>query len=473
LTLPIRTRLTVFYTLFMALMLVALGGFLVLRLRSDLNSTIDQELRASSRAIANDFAREGAGGFREISAAALHHAGSDAQVLDSRDRVLVSYGGDIALDPMLSRTQVLTALGAGTGLRDLSVGDADQPYRVLTRPVGGAGRGGLLAIGEPLGETNEAVSRTLILLLVAGPIALAVAGLAGWWLVRNALLPVDRIRRKTNEIEIDRLDERLSAPHPHDEIGQLVATLNAMLDRLESGVSARRQLIADASHELRTPLAAMRAELDVTLREIDPAGGEHAALLSVREEVDRMSRTVDNLLTLARADGGALELLRGTVELDQAAQSAAAPLQALATSQRVRLRLELEPVSLRGDAQQLRLALTNVIENAIKFTPPGGEVTITTWAADGEVGVTVTDTGPGIPAAAQPHVFDRFYRADASRSRDSGGSGLGLAITAAIAAAHGGRVWVDSGERTGSAVSIGLPVGAPSERIDLARELPG
>ncbi len=465
--LPIRTRLTVFYSLFMAVMLAALGGFLVLRLRSELGSTINQDLRASSRAIASGFRREGVTGFRELSAAALHRGGSDAQVLDTRGRVLVSYGGDTALDPMLSGPAVAAALRGGTVTREIALGDSDQSYRVITTPVGPAR---LLAVGEPLGEINDAGDKTLILLLIAVPIALAAAGLAGWLLARNALRPVDRIRRKTDEIGIDRLDERLSAPYPQDEIGQLVSTLNAMLDRLEAGVNARRQLVADASHELRTPLAAMRAELDVTLRETDPAAGGHAALLSVRDEVDRMSRTVDNLLTLARADSLGLELLRGPVDLEQAVRSACAPLQALATGRGVRLSLDVEPMSLDADAQQLHQAITNLIDNAIKFTRPGGEVTISTWRSDSEVGVTVSDTGPGIPTAAQPHIFDRFFRADASRSRDSGGSGLGLAITAEIVGAHGGRVWVDSREGAGSAFSIGLPADAQPELVDAARE---
>jgi heavy metal sensor kinase len=456
--LPIRTRLTAAYALFMTLMLVGLGAFLVLRLRTDLRSTIDQELRGSSRAIFHDYRAEGTSGFREISSAALHRSGSVSQILDTRGRVVASFGGDVALDPMLSPRQVGAALRGGPQIRDAELGDGDQPYRVFAEAVGAPSERRVLAVAEPLGDTNEAVRKTLILLLIIAPVALAAAGLAGWLLVRNALLPVERIRRKTKEIGIDHLHERLVAPNPKDEIGQLVGTLNEMLDRLESGVSARRQLVADASHELRTPLAAMRAELDVTLRSTATSGPEAAALTSVRDEVDRMSRTVDNLLTLASADGGALQLLRGPVELDEAARAACAPLRALAAAQGVELLLELTPVVVSADVQQLHQAITNLIDNAIKFTPSGGRVTVETWCEGDEAGVTVSDTGPGIPATAQPRVFERFFRADPSRSRGSGGSGLGLAITAEIVAAHGGRASVRSEEGHGSAFTIALPV---------------
>src|SRR5262249_14126196 len=154
-------------------------------------------------------------------------------------------------------------------------------------------------------------------------------------------------------IGIDQLHERVSAPNPADEIGQLAATLNAMLDRLESGVGARRRLVADASHELRTPLAAMRAELDVSLRDPERTEAERVTLQSVREDVDRMSRTVDNLLTLALADDGRLELLREPVDLDQLARSATRSMIALGASRSVYLRADGEPCSAMGDATRL------------------------------------------------------------------------------------------------------------------------
>ena len=324
-----------------------------------------------------------------------------------------------------------------------------------------AGTRQVIVVAESLSGVDEAVRKVLVLLLIVGPIVLVAASLAAWLLVRNALLPVDRMRRMADEIGIDQLHERLSAPNAGDQIGRLAATLNAMLDRLEAGVAARRQLVADASHELRTPLAAMRAELDVTLRDPSRTPAERAALESVREDVDRMTRTVGNLLTLALADEGGLELLRTPVDLARLAENAVDPLRALAALGQVTLEFHGEPSWTTGDPQRLTQALTNLVENAIKFTPAGGRVTVSTWERGHEVGVTVADTGVGIDPETQSQIFDRFYRTDGSRSRASGGSGLGLAICKEIAVAHGGRIWVESRTGHGSTFSIGLPALRP------------
>ncbi|MGH2948765.1 MAG: sensor histidine kinase, partial [Solirubrobacteraceae bacterium] len=301
------------------------------------------------------------------------------------------------------------------------------------------------------------VERVLMLLLLAGPAALAATAVGGWWLARKALRPVERMTAEAQRIGIDRLHERVALPRAADEIGQLAVTLNAMLDRLERGVKDKQRLIADASHELRTPLAVMRAELDVSLRGDDLSPAARAVLESVREEVDRMSRTVDNLLTLAQVDEGRLELLTTRVRLHEAIEAAARPLLPLAAAKQVRLELDGEHCEARADPQRLHQALTNFIENAIKFSRPGGEVRVDAWHGNGEVGVTIADDGPGIPADARAHVFDRFYRVDRARGRDAGGSGLGLAICREIATAHGGRVWVDSQEGNGSAFTLAIP----------------
>jgi two-component system OmpR family sensor kinase len=453
---PIRVRLGLWYAALLAVILVALGAFLVLRLQADLQDRVDRDVLRAAEEIGAGYAEDGAPELREVARAALPRTGFAVQVLDRGGRVLVAAGaaGERPIAPAGARAAAL--LGEPSVIR-VELGDPPRGYRASVTSVRRLGRRHVLVVAESLHEAEAPVRRVLVLLLLAGPAALAATALAGWWLARKALLPVERMASAADEIEIDRLDERIAVPRSADELGHLAVTLNAMLDRLERGVGEKRRLVADASHELRTPLAVMRAELDVTLR--DPRLDEEAreVLESVREEVDWMSRTVDNLLTLAQVDEGRLAVLRSRVELADAIEAATRPLRPLAEHKRIRLGVDGTAAKTHADPQHLHLALTNLIENAIKFTPPGGEVRVTAWEGRDEVGVLVEDDGPGIPADAREQVFDRFFRADRARTRNAGGSGLGLAIAREIAHAHGGRLTLDSEEGRGSAFRLALP----------------
>jgi heavy metal sensor kinase len=462
--LPIKARLITSFVVFLTLVLVGLGAFLVLRLRADLRSTINRGVRASSVAIKDNYVDEGPGGFDEVSAASLPRVGALSQVLGPKGHVLISYGGDTAQDPMVPQSR-LAAILAGSGtLFQTNLGDSSQPFRVMATPVTRKGKRQLVVVAESLSSADEAVRRTLVLLLVVCPVAIILAGIGGWVLVRNALAPVERMRRKAQQIGIDRMHERLVAPYPNDEIGGLAETLNEMLDRLEAGVIARQRLVADASHELRTPLAAMRAELDVNLRDNRRTRAERAVLHSVREEVDRMSRIVSSLLTLARADDGRLPVSLTHLELDDVVRAAVTQLESFAAQKGIELRIEDGSVAAEADGERLQQALANLIENAIEFSPKGGVVTISTWQNADEAGLTVSDEGPGISKDAQRHVFERFYKADPSRSRESGGAGLGLAISYEIAHAHQGRIWVESEPGKGSSFSIAVPANRQRRR---------
>jgi heavy metal sensor kinase len=455
--LPIRVRLTAWYAALLAAIIVALGGFLTLQLESDLEQDVEREVRAGSAQIGLGYTKEGAEDFRDVSRTVLPHGSSAAQVLSPNGRVLVAYGELLAERPIAPQSAVAAALRGEQRLITVKLGPNNQRFRGIVSPVRRRGRERVLVVAESLQHVEESVHQVLVLLLLAGPAALAATALGGWWLARKALLPVDRMTSQAEEIGIDRLHDRIALPPARDEIGRLAETLNAMLDRLERGVEEKHRLVADASHELRTPLATMRAELDVSLMGDDLAPDSREVLESTREEVDRMSRIVDNLLTLARVDEGGLELLTTRVYLDEAADAAARQLRPLASAKAVHLTLGGGHCEAQADPQRLHQALTNFIENAIKFTHAGGKVSVTAWRRNGEAGVTVTDNGPGIPPEARAHIFDRFYRADPARRREGSGSGLGLAICREIAEAHGGRVWVDSEEGKGSAFSLALP----------------
>ena len=458
--LPIRVRLTVWYAVVLALIVFVLGAFLVLRLRSDLRLAIDGEIRGAATPIALGYREGGAEDFLDESKAALPRAGAGSQIVDARGRVTVGYGEGARARPLASADTRAAALDGEPRLITATVAPEGRRFRALVWRVPRLERERLLIVAQSLHSVDDSVRRVLVLLLLAGPAALVGTALVGWWLARKALLPVERMTSKAHRIGIDRLDERVPVPRARDEVGRLAVTLNAMLDRLEQGVAEKHQLVADASHELRTPLTVMRAELDVRLRDEDLPAAAREVLESVREEVGRLSRTADNLLVLAHADDGRLALLPSRVSLRDAIEAAVEALRPLAQAKGVGLQVDDgERHEVRADPHRLHQVLTNFIDNAISFVQPGGEVRVSEWSRDREVGVTVSDDGPGIPAADLPHVFDRFYRVDRSRGRAGGGSGLGLAICSEIARAHGGRVWVDSVEGRGSAFSIAFPAG--------------
>jgi signal transduction histidine kinase len=234
-------------------------------------------------------------------------------------------------------------------------------------------------------------------------------------------------------------------------------TFNRMLDRIQRGVDEQQRLIADTSHELRTPLAAMRSELDVSLRGDDLAPAAREVLESAREEVDRMSRTVDDLLVLAAVDDGRVMRLAEPLDLRELARAVVAALGPIAQRNEVTVTVGGAEALVVGDPDQLGHALRNLVENALKFTPAGGHVAVTSFADGERSGVTVADDGPGIALALRERVFDRFFRVDASRTRRTGGSGLGLAIARELAEGHGGRVWAEGREPAGSVFTLELP----------------
>jgi two-component system, OmpR family, sensor kinase len=379
-----------------------------------------------------------------------------AQILDPSGRVAVSFGDPVARAPMLTRADAARVLRGAELTRTAELGRGGQRFRLVARPTARRGHRQVAVAAESTATIDRSVRRVLVLLLIAGPAALLATALGGWWLARRALRPIDRMTARAAAIDLRRIEDRLVVPSTGDEVAHLATTLNAMLDRIEEGIEEQHRLVADASHELRTPLAAMRSEIDVSLRADALPTAARRVLESAREEVDRMTRTVDDLLVLASLDEGRLELLVEPLDLHDVVARAVASLDPLARTRDVSLSLDGSAAMAVGDADRLGHAVRNLVENAIKFSPEGGEVVVTTWTAEGEVGVTVRDQGPGVAVDLRERIFDRFFRADPSRSRSNGGGGLGLAISREIAIAHAGRVWVDDGGAQGSAFSLAL-----------------
>jgi heavy metal sensor kinase len=465
-SLPIRVRLTAWYGVLLAATIAAISVFLVLQLQADLVDEIDEDVARASfeitRTVTGDTQNrtdpaERDRTFAEEAEEFLAPSAGAAQLLDERGRTLARFGSVVGAEPTVSDSVRAAAVAGKAQTLTVPLGDQGERYRVRVSSLRVGGQARVLVVAESLRPVENAARQVVMLLMVAGPAALLLTGLAAYWLAYKALQPVERITTEARGIGIDRLNERLAVPRPHDETGRLAVTLNAMLARIERGVVEKHRLLADASHELRTPLAIMRNEIDVALVADELPEAAREVLASAREEVDRMTRTTTNLLTSAQADEGRLELLTTPTDLRRLVDDAVRALQPLAAAKDVRLVAGGDPWEVQADPPRLLLVLTNLVDNAVKYSPSGGTVRIETWRRDEEVGVTVTDQGPGIADADAEHLFDRFYRAGNHLTTHLGGTGLGLAISREVAVAHGGRVWVERSSEGGSAFSLGLP----------------
>jgi signal transduction histidine kinase len=317
------------------------------------------------------------------------------------------------------------------------------------------GQPGVVVVAASLRAVDGSVHRLLMLLLLAFAVALLFAAASGWWLARKALRPVAAMTRRAQNLGVQSLDQRLELPRTRDELWDLAATLNGMFDSIERAVGTQKRLVADAAHELRTPLTVMRSSVDVRLMESDLDATTRDVLESVRNEVLRLSRLVEDLLTLAHFDEHKIELRRAPVGLREVAEEVVARLDSIATERDLEIAVTGPVAIVDGDRRRLVQVVVNLIENAIRHSPAGGSVAIETWSRDGTSGMTVTDEGPGIPADAAVYVFDRFFRIDSARDR-SGGGGLGLAIAREIIHAHAGTIWVEPNRQSGSSFSFAL-----------------
>lgn len=280
-----------------------------------------------------------------------------------------------------------------------------------------------------------------MILIIAGIAAVLLSLLGGYYLAGKALSPVRDITDKAREISAENLSERLPVPHDKDEIGSLAIVFNDTLSRLEQSFEKLRSFTADASHELRTPLTSIRSVGEVALRGPEDTKSYRDSIESMLEETDRLTRMIEDLLVLARGDAGSAGLHPVPIDLSEVVIGILGELKVLAEEkgQKISTRTA-EGIMITADLSTLTLALSNILHNAIRYTPDGGKISIET-AAQGEwAAVEISDTGPGIPADERAKVFDRFYRLDSSRASSEGGSGLGLAIAKWAIEANGGEI---------------------------------
>jgi heavy metal sensor kinase len=287
-----------------------------------------------------------------------------------------------------------------------------------------------------------------------------------WLLAERTIAPIVEVTDAAQGITADNLSRRLPIGAHQDELSHMVTCLNQMLDRLEKSIRRVRQLSGDASHELRTPLTILRGETEVTMRWAKDPEEFRDMLRSNMEEIDRMERIIESLLTLAKSEVGELTLEMKELSLSDLVQELYLQSSLLCETKSIEILLHPEveeEVRIRGDELRLRQMFLNIISNSIKYTPENGSMTITLAMAEGFARVEISDTGIGIPAEHLPHIFDRFYRVDKARNRMDGGTGLGLAIVKWITEAHGGRITASSEVNEGSTFSVYLPIEGPEE----------
>jgi heavy metal sensor kinase len=479
----VRVRLTLWYSLVLAFILICLAVFTYFLYRHNALQRTDSDIAQLSEAFITTLNAEladetGPNGFRNAATAAMQeHRFRETYfaLLDSSGHVVLTSldlpnvdnpRTSLPPDFFSSRAfqSLLTNVSNPQSLRTITTGR--DHLRVLVRPLSARGRAYELVVLQSLHAQRELMEDIRDTFLWAIPIALLLSALGGYFLARKSLAPIASMASQARGMGAANLHQRLSVSNERDELGQLAQTFNQLLERLENSFLQQRRFMADASHELRTPVAILRGEAEVALSRAERSPAEYRETLAIlREESQRLAHIIEDLFTLARADAGQYPLTLTQVYLDEVAAEALVRARSLAASKRINLTSAIEPnLPLLGDESLLGRMLLNLLDNAIKYSPPDATVTLACSRSGDKYVVSVSDNGPGIPKELQPRIFERFFRADQARSRsdgETGGAGLGLSIARWIAEAHQGQLTLTRSGYSGSAFTATLP-GAPT-----------
>ncbi len=455
-SLSIRVRLTLWYAASFAAMLVVfcvlIDALLHERLLARTNFELEEELHELVLEVGLAPTREEL--IRQLDLRFSEHDAFEFQVQDQSRALLFASRGS---------SHVKFPVPVGIADHSNALENVDFPQLGLTRiasqQIAESPDRLVVQAAIPL-ERNLAELRDLRrLFLTIGPVMFLIAVAGGYALARRSLRPVDEMTRSAARITAADLDERLAVVNPWDELGRLGTTLNQMLDRLHLALNEMRNFTADAAHEFRTPLCVIRSSAEVALTTPRDAAYYKENLHGILAETERLTALSNQLLVLAREDAGLAETALGPVDCGDLLDGIAGDLEAMCEEKQLNLsRSGLSTAVVHGDSDRLRRVFVNLLDNAIKYTPPGGSVAIEMESECGMVRITVCDTGIGIPEEDLPRVFDRFYRSDASRTRETGGAGLGLAICKAIVERHKGRIELRCRDSHGLMVCVWLPV---------------
>jgi two-component system OmpR family sensor kinase len=481
-----RSRLTLWYTGVLALVLVIFAAATYAYLARAARERTDQSLADTANSLVSIFAAESNDEDQSGDDAAIEVT-RDFQFSD-RQAVIFDETGRVAAasdPPAVARghhpwpsitalSQSLAGLlesAAGSGRAFATIPDQTEDIRAFASSVKSRGKRYTVVIASSLHEQTEALEQARRAFYIAVPLALTLASLGGYFLARKSLAPVVAMGDRATRIGASNLNERLPVPNARNELGRLAQIFNELLARLDASFEQQRRFMADASHELRTPVAIVCGESEVALlRQVRSPEEYRESLAIVHDEGRRLTRVVEDLFTLARADAGQYQFDSTTFYLDETVAECVRAVRSLAVQHGLELHYQHSEDELlfRGDEGLIRRMILNLLDNAIKYTPAGGHVRVDLRRDDSLYALRITDTGTGIPAEAQPHIFERFYRVDETRSRNgetggTSGAGLGLSIASWSARMHGGRITLERSDKSGSTFVVTLPSASEME----------
>lgn len=490
----LRFKLTLWYVLILGFLLISFSTLLYLTLSRSLYRDVDHKLRALAELIALESTSSSSKfGFSNIdqtleASMNLKPIGKFIQVLDESGRIgrtsenLKSIQLPISLNALRNGSKGLITYETNRSIRN-------TPLRIITYPVKEQNQvAKMIQVASSLEDVEDALNTLMLILMVTVPSVLLIASLGGLFLANKALKPVDRITQTARMITSQNLNQRIQTLKVKDEISRLIDTFNDMISRLDQSFRQVKQFTTDASHELKTPLTILKGEVEVALRKKREPQEYEQILESNLEEIDRMTKIVDDLLLLSKADIGEIRLNRENIDLNRFISGLTEQMKILAQPKNIRIETSNlqesgeQEIHIWGDALRMRELFINLIDNGIKYTEPGGAILITlaketngcatpAMPQDQPIKryakITVADTGIGIAKEDQEKIFNRFFRVDKARSREQGGSGLGLSICKWIVEAHQGEITVESEPGKGSAFIVRLPLHFPSiNRLD-------
>ncbi|MEN6615654.1 MAG: ATP-binding protein [Syntrophorhabdus sp.] len=462
-SLPIKWKLTLWYGGILALILVTFSSGVYIYFQNSLQKSIDTKIKSIAEVLASSMTETHNqslfGNFERYLENALGKKpkGKFIQIIDASGKIGARLN-DLEAEAVPVSFVTLEKALKGEIVYE-TIESARPRLRMITMPILEYKKIiSIVQVGSSLEEFEDTMKRLLIIMIVSIITATSGTIVVGYFMAKKTMKPVDQIRRAAVKISSSNLDERIELKGRKDELGRLAETFNAMISRLKDSFQRINQFSIDVSHELKTPLTILKGETELALRKERTVEEYRRSLASNLEEIDRMSRIIDDLLLLSKAEVKDIRMNLEKVDLRDLLADVCLNMKLFGENKGVEIiAKDLEDIRIVGDELKLRRMLTNIVENGIKYGGRGGHVTVSSFKQNGYAYINIQDDGPGIAADDIKYIFDRFYRADRSRKRESG-SGLGLSISKWIAEAHKGTIEVESTPSAGSLFRIKLPM---------------